>query len=56
MDTPITSRLFCAALELLRENGDRSAAIAQVRDVFPGASATECDRVLREAATALYVK
>lgn len=48
------SALFDAARELLREGGDRSAAVAQLRAQFPGATTEQIDRVLREAATILH--
>lgn len=45
--------LFNAARELLRADGDRSAAVSQLRDSFPMASPREIDATLREAATML---
>lgn len=47
---PAHSPLFDAARELLREGGDRSAAVSQLRESFPGASPGELDRLLRVAA------
>lgn len=44
------SPLFTAARELLRDDGDRSAAVSQLRDTFPMANPREIDAVLREAA------
>lgn len=45
--------LFDAAHEVMRPDGDRSAAISQLRDTFPYASARDVDQALREAAVQL---
>lgn len=45
--------LFNAAHELMRPDGDRSAAVAQLRDVFPGSTPSQIDVALREAAVQL---
>lgn len=47
---PAHSPLFDAARELLRGDGDRSAAISQIRESFPDATPAELDRLLRAAA------
>ncbi len=52
---PAHSPLFDAARELLRPDGDVSAAVAQVQGAYPSLSRRECRQVLREVATALHV-
>lgn len=47
---PAHSPLFDAARELLRPDGDRSAAVSQLRESFPNATPRELDRLLRSAA------
>ncbi len=49
------STLHKAAAELLRADGDRSAAVMQVRDAFPGATVRDADRMLRDVATQMVV-